>query len=193
MNGLQHLKRYLSGLHPMPEDEWEGFAAGLQHRRFQKGDLLASGGQRAHSIYFINKGATRHYFLQDGREFTVDFRFAGEMAAAYHSLITGEAGAVFITALEDTDTWAIPYTHLQSFYEKSKNGERIGRLIAENAYVQRLQREMELLSLTAGDRYRSLVARAPEIAARISVKDLSSYLGIQPESLSRIRRRYSKS
>jgi CRP/FNR family transcriptional regulator, anaerobic regulatory protein len=144
-------------------------------------------------IYFLNSGATRHYFLRDGKEFTVDFQFAGDFVTAYYSLITREPSAVFITLMEDADLWQISLQVLQAFYSKFKNGERIGRLIAEAEYVKRLRKEMALLSLTAEERYTVLMQRNPELVSTISVKHLSSYLGIQPESLSRIRKLYRKS
>jgi len=77
---------------------------------------------------------------------------------------------------------------LQSLYARSHHGERIGRLMAEYQYIKRLRREMDLLSRTAEERYAGLLQRAPKLVSNISVKHLSSYLGIQPESLSRIRK-----
>lgn len=188
----EQIKQAVFRLQPLPEEEWSLFAEGLQHRQFSKGDHLIVEGQTEQFIYFLNSGSTRHYFLQDGKEFTVDFRFAGDFVTAYYSLITREPSAVSITAMEATAVWMIPYTMLQAFYSRSKNGERIGRLIAEGAYVNRLRREMDLLSRTAEERYHALMAKHPDMARLISVKHLSSYLGIQPESLSRIRKRYSK-
>lgn len=192
MPDLEQIKQAVFRLQPLPEEEWSLFAEGLQHRQFSKGDHLIVEGQTEQFIYFLNSGATRHYFLQDGKEFTVDFRFAGDFVTAYYSLITREPSAVSITAMEATGVWMIPYTMLQAFYSRFKNGERIGRLIAEDAYVNRLRREMDLLSRTAEERYHALMAKHPDMVHLISVKHLSSYLGIQPESLSRIRKRYSK-
>lgn len=193
MDSLQQIKTAVFRLQPLPDEEWEAFAANLVSRQYKKGAYLIREGQTEQHIYFLNSGATRHYFLRDGKEFTVDFQFAGDFVTAYYSLITREPSAVFITVMEDADVWMISQETLQTFYARFKYGERIGRLIAEGEYVKRLRKEMDLLSLTAEERYAALMNRDPGLVAGISVKHLSSYLGIQPESLSRIRRLYGKS
>jgi len=190
---LQLIREAVFRLQPLEPDEWDMFAAALQCRSFAKGDFLIREGQVEQYIYFLNSGATRHFFIRDGKEFTVDFRFAGDFVTAYYSLITREPSAVFITFLEEASVWAIPYRSILGFYDRYKNGERIGRMIAEDAYVRRLRREMELLSLTAEERYARLMALSPQLISQLSVKHLSSYLGVQPESLSRIRKAFGKS
>ncbi|WP_118953051.1 Crp/Fnr family transcriptional regulator [Taibaiella helva] len=189
----QQIKAAINRLQPLPEAEWEAFAAQMTLKRYPKGAFLVKEGQVENHIYFLNSGATRHYFIRDGKEFTVDFQFAGDFVTAYYSLITREPSAVYITVLEEAEAWSIPFSALQYFYDRSKYSERIGRLIAEGEYVKRLRKEMSLLSLTAEERYTALMARNPALVARLSVKHLSSYLGIQPESLSRIRRQFGKS
>ena len=95
---------------------------------------------------------------------------------------------ITIEALTDAETVYIDYKALQDFYRRFPLGERTGRLMAEYQYVKRLQREMDLLSLTAEERYKELLAKHPTLVRDLSVKHLSSYLGMQPESLSRIRK-----
>ncbi|TDX00335.1 Crp/Fnr family transcriptional regulator [Dinghuibacter silviterrae] len=173
---------------PLPDDEWQAFVPLLDVRHHRKGDFLIREGQVAGHIYFLYNGATRNYFLKDGKEYTVDFHFKGDFVAAYLSFITREPSPVFIECLEDTETVAIAYDPLQEFYRHSHQGERIGRLMAEHQYVRRLRREMDILALTAEERYKQLLDKHPGLISALSVKHLSSYLGIQPESLSRIRK-----
>ncbi|RFM28711.1 Crp/Fnr family transcriptional regulator [Deminuibacter soli] len=178
---------------PLQETEWKDFSEKLLHKSFSKGDYLIREGQVEHFIYFLDKGATRNYFIKDGKEFTVDFQFEGDFVTAYYSLITREPSNIFIELLEPTNVTAISFTFLQEFYAKYHNGEKVGRLIAEYQYIKRLRKEMDLLSLTAEERYVQLMQRNPVLIQNISVKHLSSYLGIQPESLSRIRKLHLRS
>jgi CRP-like cAMP-binding protein len=189
---FEKIKNAISRLVPLPEREWNDFASGIRKKKFAKGDYLTRDGQVEHAIYFLNKGATRNYFIKDGKEFTVDFQFEGDFVTAYYSLITGEPSSVFIELLEDTEAVVIPSKTLNEFYRKYPNGEKIGRLMAEGQYIKRLRKEMDLLSLTAEERYTRLMKKNPALVSTISVKHLSSYLGIQPESLSRIRKIYGK-
>ncbi|MEJ7685142.1 MAG: hypothetical protein WKG06_46305 [Segetibacter sp.] len=92
--------------------------------------------------------------------------------------------------LEDAEVIAFSHKFLNEFYCKYHNGDKIGRLMAETQYIKRLRKEMELLSLTAEERYAKLMEKNPALISSISVKHLASYLGIQSESLSRIRKQY---
>lgn len=190
-SSLEILRQVVTALQPLSEQEWSDFAARLTSKSFEKGDFLIRQDETENHVYFLNRGATRNYFIHDGKEFTVDFHFAGEFVTAFYSLITREPSAVFIEILEPTEAVVINHTDLTTFYEQHHRGERIGRRIAEFQYVRRLRKEMDLLALTAEQRYAQLLQRNPALVQNLSVKHLSSYLGIQPESLSRIRRSQS--
>ena len=192
MGDLLQLRQAIYRINPLQDAEWEAFAATLIIKDCKKGDFLIRQGQVENFIYFLNTGATRHYFVKDDKEFTVDFQFQGDFVTAYYSLITREPSAIAIELLEDAEVVAIPLKFLQEFYAKHHNGERVGRLIAEYQYIKRLRREMDLLSRTAEERYNELMQRNPALIQQISVKHLSSYLGIHPESLSRIRKQQAR-
>jgi CRP/FNR family transcriptional regulator, anaerobic regulatory protein len=172
----------------LAENEWRDFEGRLTVKNFDKGDYLTREGQVENCICFLNSGATRNYFIKDGKEFTVDFHFEGDFVTAYYSFVTREPSSIFIEFLEHAETVIITHHSLQGFYDQYHQGERIGRLMAEYQYVKRLRKEMDLLSLTAEERYVKLMEKNPALISAISVKHLSSYLGIQPESLSRIRK-----
>ena len=191
-NDFLKIKQAIDRFQPLEETEWEEFSEKLELKKLKKGDFLIREGQVENHIYFINKGATRNFFIKDGKDYTVDFQFTDEFVTAYYSLITREPSSVFIELLEDSELVAISVKFLNEFYARYHNGEKIGRLIAEYQYVKRLRKEMDLLSLTAEERYAGLMQRNPALIQNISVKHLASYLGIQPESLSRIRNLHSR-
>jgi CRP-like cAMP-binding protein len=193
MNEFQAIRQAILRFQSLSEQEWAAFAGKLQIRRFKKGDYLIREGQVENAIYFINKGSTRNYFLKDGKEFTVDFQFAGDFVTAYFSFITREPSSIFIEWLEEAEVVEVAHQTLHHFYKEHHNGERIGRLMAEAQYVKRIRKEMDFLSYTAEERYVQLMEKNPQLIQQISVKHLSSYLGIQPESLSRIRKLHARS
>ncbi|HEY0273699.1 MAG TPA: cyclic nucleotide-binding domain-containing protein [Chitinophaga sp.] len=177
---------------PFPEPEWAFFRDHLQAQDFQKEDYLCREGQVEQHLYFLISGLARSYYLKDGRAYTLDFFFPHDFATAFTSFLQQRPAATNLQALENTRTWKIHYTDLQTLYQRSATAERIGRVIAEQQFIRRSLRELELLSLTARERYQRLFDSHPELVARISVKHLSSYLGIHPESLSRIRRQVAR-
>ena len=186
------IKNVLSHFGKLPEDKWEYLYSIFVLKDFLKGSTIIREGETEQFIYFIMEGATRNYFIKDGKEFTVDFHFDSDFVTAYYSLITKQPSPVTIELLEDSKIIAIPYNKLEELYMRSIEGATIGRKIAEYQYVRRLQKEMELLSLTAEKRYAQLMEKNPKLISSISVKLLSSYLGIQPESLSRIRKQFGR-
>ena len=190
MDFTEKLKSSLLSLTQIPESELNDFCENLKYKQYQKGTFLCQEGQVEHHIYYLLSGATRNYFQKDEKDFTVSFHFENEFVSAYYSFLTREPSRFSIEIIQDAEVILIPYQHLHDFYKKSVNGERTGRLIAESQYIKRLQREMELLSLTAEERYAKLMEFNPALIQTISIKHLSSFLGIQPESLSRIRKQY---
>ena len=193
MDDFQAIRQAIAQFHELSESEWTTFAQKLQLKTFKKGEYLIREGQIENAIYFINKGSTRNYFLKDGKEFTVDFQFKGDFVTAYYSFITREPSSIFIEWLEEAEVVVVTHQSLIQFYKEYHNGEKIGRLMAEFQYVKRLRKEMDFLSYTTEERYVQLMEKNPQLIQQISVKHLSSYLGIQPESLSRIRKLHVRS
>jgi CRP/FNR family transcriptional regulator, anaerobic regulatory protein len=192
MNELNAIRNAFEQILPLPEKEWQDLSTLLTIKTFPQGSYLIREGQIENHLYFLNHGATRNYFLKDGKEYTVDFAFTGDFVTAYYSLITREPSPIFIELLEVTETVVLERNALNAYYDRFPHAERIGRLIAEHQYAKRLKREMDLLSLTAEERYGQLLAKNPSLVGSLSVKHLSSYLGIQPESLSRIRKQQTR-
>ena len=110
---------------PISEEKWQELAGLLTLKPFSAGDFLIREGQTAQHIYFLNHGATRNYFLRDGKEYTVDFVFTGDFTTGYYSLITREPSPVFIEALVPTETVVIVLDALNALYDRSHH--EIGR------------------------------------------------------------------
>lgn len=192
MTELNAIRNAFERILPLPGKEWQDLSSLLTIKTFPQASYLIREGQIENHLYFLNHGATRNYFLKDGKEYTVDFAFSGDFVTAYYSLITREPSPIFIELLQDTEAVVIERNALNAYYDRNPRAERVGRLIAEHQYARRLKREMDLLSLTAEERYGQLLAKNPTLVGNLSVKHLSSYLGIQPESLSRIRKQYAR-
>jgi len=91
--------------------------------------------------------------------------------------------------LTETILWQISNKDLQEVYKRTKNGNIIGRKMAENMYLIKSKRELSLLSKTAEERYLNLFSDRPELLKQIPLKYIASYIGVTPQALSRIRKR----
>lgn len=190
MQPFEKIKKAFRSISTFPEGEWQVFSENIVLKSFQKGEFLCRQGQVENNIYFLNSGATRNYFTKDGKELTVDFQFEGNFVSAYYSFLSREPSPIWVEAISPIEACAIHHKYLYRFYDEYKSGDRMGRLIAEMQYMKRLKREIELMSMTAEERYARLMEQNPKFINTISVKHMSSYLGIHPESLSRIRKQY---
>ena len=181
------LRAALERFAAIPDDEWSWLRPHLQPRHFRRGEHLVREGSVVHRKYFILRGCTRTYYLADGREMTRNFTFEGRFAGS--SVLAGRAAHVSVQALEPTDALGFPGDLLAVMYDRHRCWERIGRRIAEQAYVEKEDKEQRLRRLTPEEHYRLLVARGHPMVTRVPLRHLASYLGVRPETLSRIRRR----
>lgn len=187
---LDKIKQAINSVLPFTDEEWMAYSHKIEIRNFKKGTALCDVGQVENYIYFLNSGATRNFFIKDGKELTVDFRFEGTFVSAYYSFLSRKPSPIRIEAITDIEACCLPHSSLYEFYKEHKTGEKLGRLMAEMQYMKRLEREIEILSKTAEERYACMMQQNPTLVNTISIKHLSSYLGIHPESLSRIRKHY---
>lgn len=169
-------------------DEWSHYEHHIEWVEFRKKEFLTKCDEVENYIYFIEEGLTRQYFISSEREICLDFGFRHNLISAYVSFLTREPSALCIQALTSVRALRIHYDAVQQLHNISKNSERFGRLVAEQLYRVKLQREMMLLSLSAEEKYRHMLQKQPEFIQMIPVKDIASYLGIHPETLSRIRK-----
>jgi CRP-like cAMP-binding protein len=188
---LEKLQKYLEQFGPLPSGDWGLFAAKLQQRVFTKKQLISEAGKTENYISFIDSGIIR-YYLQDGeKEITFEIAFENSFAAAYDSFITRTPALYTAEALTDTVLWSVTYPDLQELYQTTVNGNKIGRLAAEELYIKKNKRQLSLLKDSAEQRYKNLLTDYPHLIQHIPLKYLCSYIGITPQALSRIRRRIS--
>ena len=144
-------------------------------------------GHTCKTIYFINKGVARIYYLKDGIDITESFAFENNIIARVESLFTGKPSRKAIQILEDAEIVAINANQLFKLYDTYPEIERLFRKIFEAAYVETVNRIEGIQFHSAEERYKALLHEAPNVLMRVPLKHVASYLGITQVSLSRIR------
>ena len=157
-------------------------------RRGKKGTVLTDYGQLEDSVYFIQSGILYTSLLYKDEERILDFHFEGSFCASYSSLLSSAVSDIRVSCYIDCQLEVVRYEKLKQAYQTSLLANQLGRIATEQLFIERVKREKELLTLTAEERYQSLLNKKPELVQKIAIKDLSKYLGVRPESLSRIRR-----
>lgn len=157
----------------------------------QKEHILCEG-NRSSSIHFIVSGLIRVYHLKEIKEVTTYLACDGGFASSYSSFITQGISSEYVQCLEDTHTLSISYQKMEWLYQQLPQWQVIGRMIAEQHYLCMADRILKLHSTPAKEKYLNFLQSQPsKIVQRTPLIYVSSFLGIAPESLSRIRKSIS--
>lgn len=192
MEILSQLRTYSDQLVKLPEKDWASFAGIMQAASFGKGEHLLRVGQVCDHVCFLGTGLVRAYRIHDGEDLTEQFFFESNYATEYESFLTRAPSTVGIVAMEPTTLLLFNHADLQKLYTTSAMAERMGRLIAEHIFTGSARRTRSLLFDTPEQRYLALIKERPKVMARVPQKYIASYLGLKPESLSRIRARLAR-
>ncbi len=173
-------------IHP-GEQEWSIILGHWQERTFPRGALVSHAGAVEGMFYVVKEGVQRLFFEHDGGEHCLGFSYGHSWSGDYESFISQRPGRVNVQAVTDSVLIGIRYQDLQALYREYPVMERFGRLLLEEVIQGRLTREIEMITLTAEERYRQLLNRSPHLLQLVAQKDIASYLHMTPETLSRIR------
>ncbi|WP_375561548.1 Crp/Fnr family transcriptional regulator [Bernardetia sp. OM2101] len=185
---LDNFKIQIRKITDFSEKECSMFAPHLKHKTVQKGEFLLKEGQKVNEIAFVEKGVLRLFYSSDEKEINSHFFLKNDYAVSYLDFLKGTSSRYYIQALEDCELITFNSQSLQIAYQESKNWERFGRIIAESVYATATNRFESFLFLSAKERYLQMLKDYPLFIQKIPLYHLASYLGIERESLSRIRK-----
>ncbi len=144
-------------------------------------------------LAFVEKGVLRAYTVDErGAEHIIQFALEGWWIADSYSFFTGEPSTYNIDALEDAELLLITNPSLEVLYQKVPAFERYFRILSQNNMIALQRRLMGSLSLSAKEKYKTLIHTYPDIVQRVPQHMIASYLGITPETLSRTRRQITQ-
>jgi CRP-like cAMP-binding protein len=161
----------------------------VSDKSFAKNDIISDYSIVEKMVYFLESGIVQISLPhQNGEIRILDFFFSNSFFCSYSSLLKQQPSDVQLTAITDCKVKTIHYADLKKAYESSILANKIGRLEAEKFYLKRVKREKDFLTKSAEERYKDIMSENPEFINQISVNKIARYLGIHPESLSRIRK-----
>ncbi len=161
-----------------------------QLQQFTKQQMLHQSGEFADQVFFICSGLVRFFYLtEDGKEHNKSFAGENTFVGAVQYANRLEPCRFYIQALEPTQTLAISLSGLNTLYQTSLSWANFGRLYMESLAVKKITRESQLLLDSAEDRYLAFLNEQPQLAEKLPLYRIASYLGITDVALSRIRKR----
>ena len=189
----QYLDSYIQICPILDPEELEFIHSYLSLSTLSKKEYFLKSGAIQNNMGFVYSGLLRSFYIDEkGKKVTISFINENSYAADYPSFIQQKPSKYFIEALEETVIVNLSYAAIQKAYKKYKNFENYGRLIAEQILIKKQERIESFLFENAEERYLKFVENHSNIINRISVSHLSSYLGVERQSLTRIRKKLMK-
>lgn len=188
---MDSIRNYFEQLIGIEREDWSIFSSKLEKTEHPKKDTILEVGQTEKNLSFIEKGSVRLFVPKEENDVTFGFCFENQFVSAYDSFLRQSPSCYALQTMSETTLWRISFEDLQGVYARTKIGNTVGRLAAENLFLIKSSREQSLLNQTAEERYRSLFTERPNLIREVPIKHLASYIGITPQALSRIRKRIS--
>lgn len=187
-----HLREFIEGYVKLNDNDWQLIEEQFDPREFKKNELILEEGKVCKYFYFLESGLIRFFYNIDGEDITKTFTIAPYCFTSKTSFRKQSASKEGIQALEKTTVWQVSYS----------NYKKLETLNSWNLFMRKLLNEvqefsdslyLEMKTMTAEDRYIKITQSYPEeIIKKIPLKHLSTFLGVAPQSLSRIRKKLQK-
>ncbi len=170
-------------------EEFDTFMQFASVKQLKKNEIWEHEGDLGKLMGFVNNGILRQFYLKEGNEFTDQFYCEGDFVGNFVSYVKQKPSRSAIQALTDTELIVVSFDNVQKMYDLMPSMDRFGRLFAEQRLVEFSDRITSFLLDPPEERYRQLIEEKPNLLVDIPQYYIAQYLGIRPESLSRIRKR----
>ena len=183
---ISHLNKFIT----LNSEEEFFLCQELKIKEYRKGQIILREGQVSKSFYFNLSGFVRLFYIKDSGEKTAYFYPKGFFISAYESFVKQVPSKLNLQVTEKTILVDISIAASQKLLEFSPKFEAIARIAMEDELINHQKIIHALLTLSPEERYYNLMSENPEIFQKVPQHQIASYIGVQPESLSRIKKRY---
>jgi CRP-like cAMP-binding protein len=186
-----NFKNLINGIYPLTDEEAAALRAHFKPRQIAKKEFLFKEGEHSTGLYYIDSGTFRAYCLKDVEELTIAFFFSPTF---YANIIAINEQAPSLFSVQALDHSVVMEADMRAVEELGATYPNILRLFIrfyENIFTFSQKRQLSFICDSAEERYLKLFRERPKVISEMPLVYISSYLGIKPESLSRIRRKIS--
>jgi CRP-like cAMP-binding protein len=186
---LAQLRSAFERYGPLSDAAWIAIGSGITVVRLAAGEsFIRTGELHAPGAYVYQGLLQANHVTDQGREYIHAFLGAGEFATAYKSAITGRPSQASFEALEPTELWCFDVMAFRAQLDRDPEWCRVGRKLVEQQYIAQVDRIEDLLVADAAERFSRFLSRYAALVPRLQQQHVARYLGITPESLSRLRK-----
>lgn len=174
-------------MHPLQNNEWAELEKIWTPVTYKRKCVLTVAGEVERYLYFVIEGVQRAFYVDDLHpEATIVFTYAGSFSGVADSFLTRLPSRYFLETLTTSTMLRTSYLHIQELMDKYQNIERWVRIATSHAMRGVLERQIELLTFSAEEKFRALLKRSPHVLQLIPHKYLASYLGIDASTFSKL-------
>jgi CRP-like cAMP-binding protein len=173
----------------LTDEEFKISAGYFIPKKLKKHQFLLNEGEVCYHIGFVNSGCLRQYTIDNkGNEHIIQFAIEDWWISDLHSFLSGSPSKFNIDALQDSEVLLLEKSARDKLLDACPKMERFFRLLMETHHVATEERVASSLSLSAEEQYLKFIKTYPKLTEEIPQNQIASYLGITPQSLSRIRK-----
>jgi len=188
MNKYKDFEKYLNEFIHFTATEMELLLSLFSEKHLKKNEYFAREGEFSKKFAFVSTGIFRAFYRNNkGNEYNKTFFTKNSFIGAYSSLVSGQKNLINIQCLTDCTFLIADFSGFTSLYDSNPKTERLARVLAEQFFIEKEKREIELVMLDATERYEIFKQEHPNLENLIPQYHIASYLGITPTQLSRIR------
>lgn len=184
---MNEIIEYTKRISPLETSASNDFLSAFEVKAYSKGSFILKADQVCRHYYFIKTGLTKSHFYKDDKEFIMTFFYENMLFTEFSSYLTEQPSKYMITALEDTKVYSIAKKEIIALCKNHHSIETLFSKLFSFTALKMMKRISEMLEEKATERYKIFINENGHLLQRISLGDLSSYLGITQVSLSRIR------
>lgn len=185
----QKILNYFSKILPLTQEEINGIVATMTIKKYSKGTILLKEGEISSEAYFVLEGCVRQYFLIDGEEKTNNFFTEEQWVISMQSMTNNLPSRHFLECIDECSLVVGNREKEEHLYQQFPRLETISRKVMEKVFAEQQELSGSYFTDTPEERYLNLMHSRPELLQRIPQYIIASYIGVKPESLSRIRKR----
>ncbi|MGZ5134368.1 MAG: Crp/Fnr family transcriptional regulator [Flavitalea sp.] len=187
MQHLDLLNDFVNRIHPLKEEEWTAFSTIWLPVTYKRKTVLTAAGETERHLYFVIEGVQRAFYVGTNHpEATIVFTYPPSFSGVADSFLTQQPSTFFLETITASKMLRTTYQQVQELMDRYHNFERWVRLATSHSLKGVLERQVELLSYSAEEKFRTLLTRSPHVLQMIPHKYLASYLGLDPSTFSKL-------
>ncbi|HEV7424340.1 MAG TPA: Crp/Fnr family transcriptional regulator [Candidatus Paceibacterota bacterium] len=187
MTSMINLRTFVSKYVSLTEEEFEYFESFFEIRHFKKKELLIREGEVEKYLNYIDSGSAMLFFLKGKEEIAMEFAIENDVIGCFNSFFSKKPSHFSIEAMEPLTVFSLTHENLETLFAYSVKIETLGRLFTREAYLRKTDFDYHRARTTTEKRFVEFVQNNGHLIQRVPQKYLASYLGIKPETFSRMK------